>query len=71
VHTLSPNQGDALEPFRAGTAIAFEPQVSINGQAFFLEDNFLVTRTGTELLSPGLPYIAEEIEAVMQKQGRR
>ena len=71
VHTLTPDEGAAHEPFRAGTAIAFEPQVSIQGQAFYLEDNFVITHTGTELLSPGLPYTADEIEAVMRKKGRR
>jgi Xaa-Pro aminopeptidase len=47
VHTLSPNEGLAQEPFRAGTAIAFEPQASIRGQSFYLEDNYVITRTGT------------------------
>ncbi len=71
VHTLSPNEGLAQEPFRAGTAIAFEPQASIKGQSFYLEDNYVITRTGTELLSPGLPYTADEIEDVMRSRARK
>jgi hypothetical protein len=71
VHTLSPNEGDAEEPFRAGTAIAFEPQASIKGQSFYLEDNFIITRTGTELLTPGMPYTADEVESVMLSQARK
>ena len=71
VHTLSPNEGLAREPFRAGTAIAFEPQASIRGQSFYLEDNYVITHTGTELLTPGLPYTAEEIEAVMRGPARK
>lgn len=71
VHTLSPNEGAAQEPFRAGTAIAFEPQASIHGQAYYLEDNFVITHTGTELLTPGMPYTADEIEAVMRAQARK
>ncbi len=71
VHTLSPNEGLAQEPFRAGTAIAFEPQASIKGQSFYLEDNYVITRTGTELLTPGLPYTADEIEAVMRGRHRK
>lgn len=71
VHTLSPNEGDAQQPFRAGTAIAFEPQASIKGLSFYLEDNFVITRTGTELLTPGMPYTAEEIEAVMQRSDQK
>jgi Xaa-Pro aminopeptidase len=66
VHTLNPNENLAQEPFRAGTAIAFEPQASIHGQAFFMEDNFVITVSGTELLTPGMPYTAEEIEEVMR-----
>ena len=31
--------------------------------------NYVITRTGTELLTPGLPYTAEEIEAVMRGPG--
>jgi len=71
VHTLISNEGFAVEPFRAGTAIAFEPQASIHGQAFFMEDNFVITHTGTELLTPGMPYTADEIEAVMQSQDQK
>ena len=71
VHTLSPNEGDAQEPFRAGTAIAFEPQASINGQSFYLEDNFVITRTGTELLTPGMPYTADQIETIVRTQARK
>jgi Xaa-Pro aminopeptidase len=66
LHTLNPNENLAQEPFRAGTAIAFEPQASIHGQAFFMEDNFIITVSGTELLTPGMPYTAEEIEEVMR-----
>jgi Xaa-Pro aminopeptidase len=71
VHTLTPNEGFASEPFRAGTAISFEPQASIHGQAFFMEDNFVITHIGTELLTPGMPYTADEIEAVMRAQVRK
>ena len=71
MHTLSPNEDDAQEPFQAGTAIAFEPQASIYGQAYYLEDNFVITHTGTELLTPGMPYTADEIEAVMREQARK
>jgi len=49
----------------AGTAIAFEPQASIKGHSFYLEGNFVITRTGTELLTPGMPYTADEIETII------
>jgi hypothetical protein len=31
-----------------------------------MEDNFIITVSGTELLTPGMPYTAEEIEEVMR-----
>jgi hypothetical protein len=56
---------DAQQPFRARTAIAFESQEWIHGQAFFLQDNFVITYSGTELLASGMPSTAE---AIMRKQ---
>jgi len=50
-----------------GTTINFEPIASIDGQGFFLEGMYLITATGAELLTPGVPYSAEAIEAVMKK----
>jgi Xaa-Pro aminopeptidase len=53
-------------PLRAGTTINFEPIASIDGQGFFLEDMFLIAKGGAELLTPGVPYSAQDIEAAMQ-----
>jgi Xaa-Pro aminopeptidase len=39
-----------------------EPIFSVDGQGFYLEDMILVTPTGHEILTPGLPYTADEIE---------
>ncbi|HEY6369347.1 MAG TPA: aminopeptidase P N-terminal domain-containing protein [Candidatus Sulfotelmatobacter sp.] len=50
----------------AGMTINFEPIASVDGQGFFLEDMFLITQDGAELLTPGVPYSAEEIEAMMR-----
>jgi Xaa-Pro aminopeptidase len=55
-------------PLRAGTTIAFEPIASIDGQGFYLEDMFLITSDGAELLTPGVPYSAQEIEDAMRKR---
>ena len=46
--------------------INFEPIASVDGQGFFLEDMFLIKQDGAELLTPGVPYSAEEIEALMR-----
>jgi Xaa-Pro aminopeptidase len=54
------------EPFPAGMTINFEPIASVDGQGFFLEDMYVIRKDGAELLTPGVPYTAEEIEAAMQ-----
>lgn len=53
------------------TTIAFEPQASIKGQSFYMEDNFVITRTGTELLTPGMPYPADVSGRRAAEPGRR
>jgi Xaa-Pro aminopeptidase len=50
------------EILRAGMVLAFEPIFSVEGQGFYLEDMVLVTKDGHEILTPGLPYSADEIE---------
>ena len=65
VHTTNLLAGFPDGPLRAGTTINFEPIASIDGQGFFLEDTYLVTKSGAELLTPGVPYTADEIEAAM------
>jgi len=54
------------EPFPAGMTINFEPIASVDGQGFFLEDMYVIRKDGAELLTPGVPYTAEEIEASMK-----
>jgi Xaa-Pro aminopeptidase len=65
VHTTNLLAGLPDGPLRAGTTINFEPIASIDGQGFFLEDMYLITKSGAELLTPGVPYSADEIEAAM------
>ena len=50
------------ETLKAGMTLDFEPIFSVEGQGFYLEDMILVTPTGHEILTPGLPYTADEIE---------
>src|ERR1700693_1452178 len=66
LHTINLDAGHVGGPLRAGTTIAFEPIASMDGQGFYLEDMFLITKDGAELLTPGVPYTAEEIEAAMR-----
>lgn len=66
VHTTTLSAGFLVGPLREGTTINFEPMASIDGQAFFLEDMYLVTKTGAVILTPGVPYSADDIEAAMR-----
>ena len=51
--------------FRAGNVLCYEPLFSAGGQAFFVEDTFLITATGHEVLNPALPYDPKDIETAM------
>jgi Xaa-Pro aminopeptidase len=70
IHTMNLDEGSVPGPMRAGTTIAFEPIASIGAQGYYLEDLFLITKEGAALLTPGVPYSAEEIEAAMRVTGR-
>ena len=54
-------------PLRVGMVIDFEPIVSIGDLGFYLEDMFLITRTGAQDLTPNIPFTSDEIEAAMRK----
>ncbi len=63
IHGVGLEAGEgAPETLAAGMVVAFEPIFSVDGQGFYLEDMVLVTKDGHEILTPGLPYSAEEIE---------
>ncbi len=66
IHTTNLRAGYAYSPLRAGTTINFEPIAAVDGQAFFLEDMYLITPTGAELLTPGVPYSAADLESAMR-----
>jgi len=66
VHTTNLLEVFDSEPLKAGTTINYEPIASVDGQGFFLEDMYLITKDGAELLTPGVPYSAEDIEAAMR-----
>ncbi len=66
IHTSNVLAGWPPDPLPAGVTINFEPIASVDGLGFFLEDMYIIRKEGAELLTPGVPYTAEEIEAVMQ-----
>ncbi len=67
LHTsgLEPGEKAPVDVFTAGMVLEFEPMLALSGQAFYLEDMVLVTETGCEILTAGLPYTADEIEKTM------
>ncbi len=54
-----------VDTLRVGQVIAFEPILTVDGVGLYLEDMILITANGAEVLTKGLPYSADEIEAVM------
>jgi Xaa-Pro aminopeptidase len=66
IHSVGIDSGESALPLLvAGAVVAFEPIFSVDEDAFYLEDMILITETGYEVLSGGLPYSAKEIEAAM------
>ena len=65
MHTTNLEAGNIAGALRAGMVIDFEPIASIGGQGYYLEDMFLITKDGAEVLTPGVPYTAEEIESAV------
>ena len=67
IHGIGIESGEeGVDPFVAGAVVAYEPTVEVGPDAFYLEDMILITPTGHEVLSTGLPYTAQEIEAFMR-----
>jgi Xaa-Pro aminopeptidase len=66
VHTMNLEAGLPKGGLRAGTTIDFEPIASIDGQGYYLEDMYWITKNGAENLTTGVPYTADEIEAAMK-----
>jgi len=64
--------GDWNLPFEAGMVLAIEPIIDIPGQQLHVrvEDSVLVTPTGVEILSTGLPKEAEEVMALLRQAAR-
>ena len=69
LHGVGIESGEkALAVLRAGTVLAYEPGVPAGPDAFYLEDMILVTDSGHEVLSSGLPYSAAGIAELMRQR---
>jgi Xaa-Pro aminopeptidase len=58
------------EPLGAGMVFAIEPVLYSKQQNFavFIEDVVLVTDSGYDVLSRGMPYTVDEVETVMRQK---
>ena len=53
------------EVLRAGMTVAYELMFVVDGDGFYLEDMIAVGASGPDVLTPGLPYTAAEVERAM------
>src|SRR5262249_61651836 len=66
LHGVGLDDAEGLpEVLRAGMVVAYELMFTVDGDGFYLEDMIAVTSGGSDVLTPGLPYTAREIEAAM------
>ena len=56
-----------IDKISVGQVFAFEPILTVDGVGLYLEDMILVTPSGAEVLTKGLPYTSFEIEAAMRR----
>jgi len=61
--------GDWSAPFETGMVLAIEPIIDLPDQQLHIriEDTILVTPTGAEILTPGLPKEVDELLALIRK----
>ena len=61
--------GDWSAPFETGMVLAIEPIIDLPDQQLHIriEDTILVTSTGAEILTPGLPKEVDELLALIKK----
>ena len=55
----------ASDSCKTGMVLAWEPKFAVENQGFYLEDMVLVKEDGYEILTPGVPYYAKDIELLM------
>jgi len=67
-HGIGLDDAEPLPPvLRAGMVLDYEPILVVDGQGFYMEDMILVTSTGYEILTAGLPNTAADIERAMRQ----
>jgi Xaa-Pro aminopeptidase len=72
LHGVGLDDAEGLpEVLQAGMTVAYELMFTVDGDGFYLEDMIVVKSGGYEVLTPGLPYTALEIEAAMSTGAMR
>ena len=66
LHGVGLDDAEGLpEMLRAGMTVAYELMFTVDGDGLYLEDMIAIKSDGYEVLTPGLPYTAREIETSM------
>jgi Xaa-Pro aminopeptidase len=72
LHALGVDMAErAGKSFVPGNVLCYEPLLTADGQAFFVEDTFLITAAGQEVLNPALPYSPKDIESAIARVHHR
>lgn len=72
LHGLGVDMAEGVpKVFQAGNVLCYEPLFTAGGQGFFVEDTFVITPTGHDLLNPPLPYSPKDIEEAFAPRARR
>ena len=58
---------DLPDTCKAGMVLAWEVAFAVDDSGFYLEDMVLVTEDGHEMLTPGVPHWAEDLERILAK----
>lgn len=68
LHSIGIESGEeAVGPLAEGAVIAYEPMYIEGEDAFYLEDMILITTSAAEILTTGLPYFSDEMEAFLRR----
>jgi len=71
LHGVGLDDAEGLpETLKTGMVIAYELMFTVDGDGLYLEDMIAVKEDGFDVLTPGLPYTAREIEAAMKRPPR-
>ena len=72
LHGLGVDMAEGVpKSFQVGNVLCYEPLLTSENQAFFVEDTFLVTAAGREVINPALPYSPGDIEKAMSPSSQQ